>query len=297
MKKNFVKHSSVESREKGAISILAIFETTIFVVLTWSIAYYYNNYTFLYLSILAVPFFLLKTQRSIDKAIDLFFRVKDINIMLLLIKFSISILISIVIGYIYYTQVINNYDGWQYFLLIIVLIILVLITILVLLILFEGMTMAMLVMNLAELSVIVAVISAIALTIGLLLRSVISKIIATTYCALLYPKEAILAIPKNYLEQIAINDIFYTPELLPNIYKKNPFFQLSGFVKEQLSSVVKDMKDNKGRIVLYIITLPIIALWSLGYLYRWSIKSTAWLLFPLAFLAYTNSLRDNKSKL
>ena len=76
--KNFVWHSTKESREKQTISILAIVETLFFVVLTWGVAYYYDTYLHIYTAIAIAPFLLLKTPISTEKAIDWFLH--EINI-------------------------------------------------------------------------------------------------------------------------------------------------------------------------------------------------------------------------
>ena len=107
----------------------------------------------------------------------------------------------------------------------------------------------------------------------------------TFFYALLHPSETFFNISKNWQEQIAVNDIFYSPELLPQIHKKNSNYQLSSML---------DFKDND--FILILREFLVIPIWSLGYLYRFSIKSTAWFFFPLAYLANLNALQDEKKK-
>ena len=82
MSKNYVLHSTTESRENGTISILAIIETIFFVALTWGVAYYYNTYTHIFVAIAIAPFLLLKTPISTQKAIELFLN-KQKNIIMI----------------------------------------------------------------------------------------------------------------------------------------------------------------------------------------------------------------------
>jgi uncharacterized membrane protein YoaK (UPF0700 family) len=72
MSKNYVLRSTQESRDNGTTSILAIVETILLVALTWGVAYYYDFYTHIYTAIAIAPFLLLKTDKSIEKAIEWF---------------------------------------------------------------------------------------------------------------------------------------------------------------------------------------------------------------------------------
>ena len=115
--KNYVWHSTKESRDNQTISILAIVETIFFVVLTWFVAYHYNTYTHIYTAIAIAPFLLLKTPESVDKGIELFLyeykfkdnKYKDKVFWLILI---LSALISGVLGYLYATYI-PFYHNWE----------------------------------------------------------------------------------------------------------------------------------------------------------------------------------------
>ena len=120
-----------------------------------------------------------------------------------------------------------------------------------------------------------------------LIKSILIKVSITIYYFLANPLKAIQNIPKNYYEQTLINDIFNTPELLPDIHKKNNYFQLSGFLFNTRS---------KGKFQ-NLTSTAIAIIWSLGYIYRFSIKSTAWLFFPLAYLANLEALQNNYKKI
>jgi len=115
--------------------------------------------------------------------------------------------------------------------------------------------------------------------IGLFVRSLIVKFIATIYDFILElftnPIKLLENIAQNYREQLWVNDVWYPAELLPNISKVDAEFSLTPYL------------TWKGDTSDRIIRIFIVPIWSLAYLYRWSIKSTAWFYFPLAFLANT----------
>ncbi|MDD4883000.1 hypothetical protein [Sulfuricurvum sp.] len=80
-----------------------------------------------------------------------------------------------------------------------------------------------------------------------------------------------------------MNDTFYTPELLPEISQYNSDFQLIGLIRNQSGN-----KKYSEKFFRYILA----CFWSLTYLYRWSIKSTAWFYWPLAFVFNKRPLED-----
>lgn len=273
MSKNYVLHSSQESRDKGVTSLLAILETLIFVALTWWVAYYYNTYTHIYTAIAIAPFLLLKTPESSDKAIEWFLYQHDIDekeyyykdkffwLILLL-----STILFFVISYFYATKILINYEGVELsFLSILLGLILIgvglgaavgvaagvgvvgavgIVGIVVGAAVVAALRAAVrhkinnkILKNiiLLLLSLILLLIGA-GLGLGLFLRSLFIKFFATFFYALIHPKKTFFAISTNWNEQIAVNDIFYTPELLPNIHKRNDYYQLSSFIAASRNS-------------------------------------------------------------
>lgn len=118
-----------------------------------------------------------------------------------------------------------------------------------------------------------------------LIKSIIIKIIITTFYTLRHPLKTFFYISKNYNEQIMVNDLFYGPELLPELAKKH-----NGY---QVSTILPGLKSS-GLIINAMLAVSLI--WSLGYLYRFSIKSTSWFFFPLAYLANLEALQDEEKK-
>ena len=299
MSRNYVLHSNQESRDSGVTSVLAIVETVFFVALAWWVAYYYDTYVHIYTAIAIAPFLLLKTPASTDKAIEWFLHKDEIDkkkyyknkdFWLTLI---VSSIFSFLISYFFITKILIHYEGWELFFLSILLGILLVVR--------GGIGARLLgvvvvivnkIKNKILKNFILLLLSPFPLTLGasvilgLFLRSLLIRITTTSFYTLTHPKKTFFAISKNWNEQIAVNDIIYTPELLPDIHKKDDSYQLSSFV----SSLSND------DLIARIIGLLFIPIWSLAYFYRFSIKSTAWFFFPLAYLANLSALQDETKK-
>ncbi|CAA6819356.1 MAG: Unknown protein [uncultured Sulfurovum sp.] len=265
MLKNKVWYSTQKSRDNQTTSILAIVETIFFVILTWGIAYYFDTYIHIYTAIAIAPFLLLKTPESTEKAIEWFlyeYKMDEKNYYknkVFWIILTVSSIFSFIISYFFSTQILIHYEGWELFFL----------------------------STLLGIILIVGVgIAGVGLGLGLFLRSLFIKFTATSFYTLTHPKKTFFAISKNWNEQITVNDILYTPELLPDIHKRDNTYQLSSFISGFGSD---DLGDK-------VVILSITPIWSLGYLYRFSIKSTAWFFFPLAYLANLSALQDETKK-
>lgn len=130
----------------------------------------------------------------------------------------------------------------------------------------------------------------IAIGLGFLIRSLLIKVFITLEGIIIFPIKTLNAIPLNFTEQILINDINYSPELLPSINQvnKDTIFSLSGLIEKLIS---KDLHR-----ILRVFLLPLVPIFSLAFLYRWSIKSTAWFYFPLIYIANLKSLTNKESQ-
>ena len=283
MLKNKVWYSTQKSRDNQITSVLAIFETIFFVILTWGIAYYYDTYIHIYTAIAIAPFLLLKTPESTEKAIEWFlyeYKIDEKNYYkdkIFWLVLLVSALLSFILSYFFATKILVHYEGWEFF--------------------FLSMLLGILLVGVGVVvvgggvgvGVVVGVVGVgvgVGLGLGLFLRSLFVKLIATSFYTLTHPKKTFFAISKNWNEQITVNDILYTPELLPDIHKRDDTYQLSSFISDFSTD---DLEER-------IIKLLIIPIWSLGYLYRFSIKSTAWFFFPLAYLANLSALQDETKK-
>jgi len=310
-----VSHSTPQSREAKEVSKLAIFETIFFTLLVLAVTIYTDTTIYLLSSILIAPFLLLKTPRSIALSHKMFFYpivngYDDMFQFILSYRFFLIIMFLLFISFlsIFYNDgncaclkvgILNGLLQ-QIFLLsllshtiefkdkgILGLVVgLQSITFILLFILvgfFYGFSMQLFYYSLGYLFGFLLLFTVLSITSGLFIRSLAIKFIVTAYVVIIElftnPIKLLENISQNYREQLLINDSFYVPELLPEISKVSHKYSLLAFF-----------------IVPIRIAPAIVPIWSLAYLYRWSIKSTAWFYFPLAFLANTTQkMRDDKT--
>jgi len=332
-----VLHSKYAT-EYNRVSFLAIFETVLFVFISWCIFLYFGLSYYLFAPILLAPFLLLKTKESIELSHYIF-----------LIKLNIDenkplksiwvwgIFIFSTANSYYFSKFLINYlelrSSWQdigylIFIEFIALFITSIITstfissistakvmitiaimvgiatifgsfcasinsdiglgiaftsiIIILSILVSavmGSGIVMITLNL----IIAFIFITPGILLGYLVRALISKIVSTTYIFFKLFFLTLLSIPENYKEQILINDILVNPELLPEISKKYKGYSLFGLFDEFKHA------DNFIEKIFSIMAIPF---FSLAYLYRWSVKSTAWFYFPLFLITDASLLRD-----
>lgn len=310
-----VSHSTPQSREAKEVSKLAIFETIFFTLLVLAVTIYTDTTTYLLSSILIAPFLLLKTPRSIALSHKIFFYpiidgYDDLNNFISSYKFKLIIMVLLSISFliIFYNdgncacfQVgILNAVIHQIFLfallshtielknkgiigLVVTMQLITLPLSLVLVGIFYGFSMQLFYYYLGYLFGFLLLFTVLSITSGLFIRSLAIKFIATVYVVMIElftnPIKLLENISQNYREQLLINDSFYVPELLPEISKVSHKYSLLAFF-----------------IVPIRIAPAIVPIWPLACLYRWSIKSTAWFYFPLAFLANTTQkMKDDKT--
>jgi len=254
--------SNQTRRENRDISILAIIETIFFVFLTWFIAYRYNTYTHIYSSILIAPLLLLKTNFSINTAIRWFIHEIDIENKSILFWIAVIFLtlLTFWLSHFIVTHFFSTIDKfWKYFFIgliagVIELIGVILITFELLNIIIMRMKITLEVnatINIVIIGMILGVLIGIVgitisietilgsiiglfmgIGVGVFIRALVVKLNATLYGIVKFPIQTLKAIPNNFFEQIAINDIAYSPELLPNIHSKGKWLQVSGLIKE-----------------------------------------------------------------
>lgn len=321
--KKWVWYSDKNSRNGQVVSILAIVETFIFVILTWFLAAKYEAYH-LIIAISIAPLLLLKTRKSIDRGLNYFFS-ETVNIheknlyadISLYISAGIVFFASWIISYLYMLLNPNSW-GLSYWLLIEIPVSLVLINLLIAMgdhlyniflgslasknIIYSfihqritlfgifsiiGAVGAVLIArnffdNIEEATLLIVLFLVGLSALGYFISAIVCKVQATVQCFFENPIKTLISMPDNFREQILVNDIFYTPELLPEIGEHNVMFTLSG--------VFNAFKNKVGiRKMLFI---PLLLLWSLSYFYRWSIKSTAWFYFPLVYLSNVKKIHD-----
>ncbi|MDD2368667.1 MAG: hypothetical protein PHQ90_05140 [Sulfuricurvum sp.] len=285
---NWVWRSTEASREENKVSILAIVETLFFVFLTWGVAFYYNFYYYLFVPLILTPFLMLKTPESVEQSHRMFLYIIDANIKSYLVWSIIILAIGLglfIVFFLFSESLITMSQQIIFY------------TIIVLTIIFSILYMSIFrIFNTDKyvdeesiddesmplyigffLSILM-----LPLAIGTLLRSVVVKILSTIYIFSIHPFYTLSNLTSNWNEQILVNDIFYTPELLPDIGIHKKTLQLFG--------LIHSLKNTNNATI--IASFALIPFWSLAYLYRWSIKSTAWFYWPLAFVFNKRPLED-----
>lgn len=108
--------------------------------------------------------------------------------------------------------------------------------------------------------------------IGVLLRGLLIRWVAT----LSHLRAGLANLPRNWRETMLVIDLLHPPELLPQAGRINYIFTVRG----NWRNVTQKPSDAWGKIF----SLTFLLAWYLPALvYRWSLKSSAWLWWPLAW--------------
>lgn len=316
---NWVWYSTEVSRAEDKVSILAIAETLFFVLLTWGVAFYNNFYYYLFLPLVLTPFLMLKTPKSIEDSHYLF--LNKVKIQFFSLRSSLTYYSWLLSSFIGFIIVFSFFTTKQTYIQISIFSIVFFINFFLIKILLvrEGKDIVVeTVQNAVKETKIIQYIFTTLFIIGffvfdghlgqyniiamffvtflsmsitessrvaiaLVLRSLLIKVFVTLDNLVKRPIDTLSYLPNNFLEQVFINDSCYTPELLPDIRKYNNELQLIGFIRSDMYT---------KNVVEYLVRFIIIIIWSFTYLYRWSIKSTAWFYWPLAFVFNKKPLED-----
>lgn len=293
---------------------LQYLKLSFFVVLTWGVAFYYNFYYYLFVPLVLTPFLMLKTSESIQMSHTIFLYEIDSHPSFKKITFSLSAFISLLLIIIIWDQ---NQEYWINLLVFIIIFLLILVSIILILTSNGKNAIEKSVNDFVRDNKLISIISSSFLAVFfyitgkmdfseaismlltatlfaffwtgitsgffLVFRSLIIKLFVTLNGIFLRPIYTSQHISNNWYEQVFVNDTFYTPELLPEISQYNSDFQLIGLIRNQSGN-----KKYSEKFFRYILA----CFWSLTYLYRWSIKSTAWFYWPLAFVFNKKPLED-----
>jgi hypothetical protein len=118
---------------------------------------------------------------------------------------------------------------------------------------------------------------------GVWLRGLLIRIFAT----LLHPIAGLRHLPENWRETIAVIDFSHPPELLPGAIEVNKNLTVRGLLQDVQS--ITD-KDSWMAVITAVMWYPPAMMW------RWSLKATLWLWFPLALLLRPDKAVDNVGK-
>lgn len=261
--KSWVYKSDLFSVQNDKISILAIIETSIMIILTIYAWGWQNFYLPLYIGLVIAPLLLLKTDKSIQEALILFdkyFHLVDVKYNKYLSYFFMLLFYS-GIGYIVY-----NIEGF------VIGLFLVLLWIVFLKITEKHKNIFSSVVAFFEL-----VPAVILNQIMLAIFAIFIKIYATIKN---FSMESIKAIPKNWKRIVFEVDIFYPPELLPEIESSN-LKNLSSFKSTNLLIVLK--LDISAPYKIFVILNYLIFLIP-SIIYRYSFKATALIYIPIIWL-------------
>jgi len=318
-----VNHSTPQSRKDGVVSLQAIIETIVLVLLVLGVTIYTDTTIYLLTSILIAPLLLLKSPRSIALSHKLFLHEPKIDEKHPFFSplVWVALLVSAILSYLVVSWLVEYWHlgagGWRDFgyglliayltinisLAITVGFISVVGAVVVGAVVVGGVVGAVVVGGVVgvvigvivgdvDVGVVIGVIVisvigvsfAVGFAVGFLIRSIVIKIISTIYTLFsTNPFKTLEYITINYREQLWVNDLWYAPELLPEISTVDKFYSLSSY-----------LKWKEQELEYKITNLFIIPIWSLAYLYRLSIKSTAWFYFPLAFLATSTTKSSDK---
>jgi len=269
--KSWVYISNLFSVQNDKISLLAIIETAIMTILTVYAWGWQNFYLPLYVGLIIAPLLLLKTDKSIKEALIIFnkyFYLVDIKYNKYLSYFFMLLFYS-GIGYILY-----NMKGLE-----------IAFFIVFLLIIFLKITEK-------HKNIFVSLVTFFEIVPAVILNQVmlaIFTIFIKIYVTIkIFSLESIKAIPKNWKKIVFEVDIFYPPELLPEIESSN-LENLSSFKSTNLLLILEpDFPTSKLYKLFIILNYLLLLLPSI--IYRYSLKATALIYIPIVWLIPTKGI-------
>lgn len=275
----WVWRSTDASIAAGQISVVAVAEVFLAVGLYWWLSRHFEWPWFSMIGLVAAPMLLLRSDKSVVLGVEMLRTwhdraEKDIGQKEKVMTVLLSCLITVVLIYLFAQAWLPGNIGWDlYFFRGIAL----LLTAWVLAFAFLGIFRGAPVVQFTREGVgAVAcvfragfVLGVIGLALGTFVRACYIRLIAT----LRHPIFGLRTLPRNWSETLLIVDLFHSPELLPRAGSVNEMFSLRGLWQ------LTDQNYLSNRVLTVILSiawyLPAIA-------YRWSLKASAWLWWPLA---------------
>lgn len=275
-KKSYVWWSSEQSRAAGQVSILGIFETILCVGLFWWFVHAFDFYWLLITSVFLTFFVLLRSPESVAKGRDMFFEYEESKSTALTptvwFKFTAAVVAAMTIGWFIGTHWLDAHEGWAWFWRVACLGYLIII-------LSTAFTGAIALVVAESNAVVIA--SASGILIGVLLRAGFIRFWAT----LRHLHKGVPCFAKNWTALTFHTDWKTHPELIPGLPENNDFSfrELSNDIAEETNRVLR----------LYFFLLAILIFFP-SITYRYYLKSTAWIYFPLIWIAKQPKRFDGK---
>lgn len=298
-KQNLALYSTPESRKTGKFSVLAIVEVIVAVATYWWIAAVWQTQVHIFVSLIAAPMYLLRSDESVAKAQgmwNLYHNERNINSP----KFWLLLVPSIVIGgaiYWLYTHWLSNYRGWELLTLSIMSIHAIwyfsIAATVAVAVAFKGVG-AVTVAAGGEvgiaglgtglgLGVIVGSIMTIGMGVGVLLRSLWTRIVSVASNL----KSGLQSAPENWRRTLLTEDMVMSPEFVPGIT------DTSELTLNALLKGLKLYKKKSGNITILFLLLFLLLP---SLLWRLSLKSTVWFYIPIFLMSQQGALADPEAR-
>jgi hypothetical protein len=246
LRQNWVWYSRRGTTDRGVFSVLGAVEVIFAIGAYWGVAIWAHTQAHLLVGVLVAPLLLLRSKQSIELGVSWFKR------------------IDLQIGY-------KNKDSWTVDLI-------------------DDLTILGYKLPLLNrfLSVIVAIVGLVPASFIPLILAVLIRIIAT----LRYLGPGIRSLSANWWRTLFATDMLTIPEVMPGYSNIQSYYDFDEVIEEYRGLAVKASEVASWYLRIATVGLSLgtsllayLLLFGPSYLYRLSIKSTAWVHWPLAYIS------------
>lgn len=320
--------SNKKSIAHNEISLLAIFEIIFAVFLYWLIALYFNTYWHIIISIFIAPIFLISSEESKKKGLDLLDKwtklsYEDITLEIRLIMVAITLFIITLFSYLSYKFFISSANGFEFNVFLVYIISCIITG--VILVFFTsknaeyfdlmsrqltamhvGLIISSFLIQIPTLFLINLIIFIILILISRVfgvrlitafilinpftftLGVLLRSLLSTIISIYSYLKQSVYEIASNWRRQMFVVDFHQYPEIMPDIEK-------SKMERLKFSVLIKQIKNDHIAFIPFFVFIfgPLLLI---SIIYRISIKSTLWFYIPFLLLVKSPQL-ENSSKI
>ncbi len=296
--KGWVWHSTLASRAADQISVLAVVETVLAIVLYWWIALRFETHWHLVSSVFIAPLLLLRSPESIDAGVRWFMNDSVANEAPEnrsgSKRFFWTVVCSLVttgLTYFFACELsrrwLTDLQGWAFFgcvtaigYLSIGFAVAVAVTVVGVRVAGDAAERALPVANAGAVAIAPAVLGVVLLASPLVVLGVVTSVVARAQgcrvlATLFNTTKGFRRLPVNWRENNFLTDSCLPAELMPGIRERNRMFSFDGWLKE-----LSEAPNWWLRIVLLLMGIFFVP----AFLYRLNIKATAWFWWPLAYL-------------